>query len=202
MRKHMILLGMLVLVVMPIPVQAQDATFRPKESPAAEEWSSPVFTTSRDTRLEWNAFPLPNVADPQFAFQVIADTGEVIDTRGGFEGMGFIEQEMRVNLYVTCKQLYTWEIRVFSLKAPPLTSQEPTTPTSVAPPVTENAPKTITKEITIAVYTALPPKNYLVPFSYLLLGVNIVVGVGFGVLCALLFRKYVYITIARKGQEE
>lgn len=203
MRKKIIGLLMLGLFSVQL-VQAQDATFRPHEAPAAEEWDSPAFTASRDTRLEWNAFPLPNAGDPQFAFQVIDDTGQVIDTRSGFEGMGFIEREVRVNLHVTCKQLYTWEIRVFMLKAPPVTSQEPGT-TSEQPKESsiEDVPTTVTvtKEVTIVVYTELPPERYMVPSGYFLAEVLIMVVVLF-IILNLLALQHIDVILARKAKEE
>jgi hypothetical protein len=186
----------------PYMVHAQDVTFRAPESPAPEEWDSPAFTSSRNTRIEWVAFPLPNAGDPQFRFTVINAEGTIIDTREGLEGMGFVEEEARVNLHVTTKQLYTWEIRLFLLKAPPVTTQTaPPHTTSEAPPVTNSDPKIVTEIVTIAVYTALPPASYLVPFGYFMVGVVVATTILLGVIAGLAFKNY-EVLLAKRAPPE
>lgn len=189
MRKLSISLIILCLMLSaPCLGRAQQLIF----SPPAQEWretglwTSPVFEASKDTRVEWNAYPQPDADAPTFRFFVITEANQKQDERKGLTGLGFLDAGM-IQVEVHTEQIGAWEIRLFNLKAPPVSSTNSPVTTSIPPVLTTQIQE---RTVTIAVYTTLPPAMYLVPFSYFVLGALTVTGGFVGVLVVLALKNY------------
>ena len=193
-------------MITPHMVRCQDVVFAPPDSEWKNEgfWESPCFETSMDTRIEWVAYPHPTANEPLFAFDMLNEDELIIDTREGLSGMGFVDVPMKVKIRVTdLDQIGAWEIRLFYLKSPPLTSQDPLTTTNTDAPTTtiEGERVTVTRVVTIAVFETLPPERYLVPFSYILLGALGMLSAFVGGILVLILKE-IDITFGRRIKEE
>lgn len=180
------------------PVSAQDTVFMDESN----DWISPPFETTKNTRIEWNAYPVEGANNPLFSFIVVEEGMGVVRKETGLQGMAFLDQVMRCHIEVTGADIRIWEIRLFGLAQPVVT----TTPTTTGvPPVTPPEPNppegVVTVTQTVAVWEELPPQSWVVTWGYIGIGILGTLVVLLGILLVML-KKDIEVVFARPIKEE
>jgi hypothetical protein len=152
MRKPLALLFIVIFVGLPITfVAAQQVHWIKSE----DGWVSPTFVPSKNTRIEWDAYPLADFTNPTFNILITEENVGVIDSKGGLSGIGSLDNWFgrTVRIEIDAAGIRLWEIRLFNLETPPL--PETTTATTTPPVTTTTTPPVTTTEPTATITTTV-----------------------------------------------
>ncbi len=226
MKRRALILGILMLISVTITLgRAQDVSWVNAES----DWTSPSFVPSRNTRLEWKAYPHADTPNPSFRINILEVGVGVIDQRSTLEGIGNLDNfgGRTIQLNIITAGIRIWEIHLFNLQELPITTTTPgpvttTSPsenstTSTTPSTITIAETTITQTISIShevpVTTTIPITTYTrsvavytqLPKGSTLISFSftfIVIGflAAFFLVNIFMFTKYVLISFIRKEE--